>query len=194
MNLSWLIQNLQKQNIFQTKILQISQPIPNVESSKFLQEKTGLLRIPPNPFLSHSIRQDITILIIKMLHMKHFSTDHSIIPSSSVLIQDLKLHFHYGFINGGLSMVVCKSYGQKKSKTHSSFIPPTLQILQTSQKSYSTRNLVFHGYFVGLLVLRNIIDHKHHSLSLENTRSNGGKSLQLISSVPQTLFKRNYYI
>jgi len=91
-------------------------------------------------------------------------------------------------------MAVSKSYGQKKSKTHSSFIPNMPQILLTSQKSYSTRNLVFHGFFVGLSVLCNIIHHQHHSLSSENTRSNGGKSLQLTSFVPWAWFKQKYCI
>jgi len=124
------------------------------------------------------------MLITKMLSIKHFSTDHSIIPGSSTLIPDLILHFHYGFTNGGLSMVVSKSYGQKKLKPHSSFILNMPQIHQTSPKSYSTRNSVFHGFFVGPSVLCNIIHLQHLSLSSENSRLNGGKSLQLTSFVP----------
>jgi len=68
-----------------------------------------------------------------MLSMKHFSTDHSIIPDSSALIQGLKLHFHYRFMNGGLSMVVFKTYGQMKSKNHSNFISNLPQIIHISQ-------------------------------------------------------------
>jgi len=119
-----------------------------------------------------------------MIGMKHFSIDHLIISGSSVLMQDLKLHFHYGSMNGGLSIAVFKTYGQRKSKNHSNFIPNLPQIPQISPKSYSTRNLVFHGFFVGLSVLCNFIHHKYHSLSLENTKSNGGKNLQLRSFAP----------
>jgi len=74
--------------------------------------------------------------------------DHSIIPGLLILIQELKSHFHYGFLNGGLSMLVFKTYGQMKSKNHCNFIQNSPQILQISQKSYSTRNLVFHGFFL----------------------------------------------